>query len=117
MAPEPAPSGLTLELTQTGDVAVFRCTGALVAGNTEFLYTEVKKLIPASKQIVLDLTDLAYMDSMGIGTVIRLYVSGKKSGCDLKLINLGKRVREVLGVTHLLSVFAIVGEGGGVRMP
>lgn len=117
MAAEPAPSGLTLELTQTGDVAVFRCSGALVSSVTEFLYTEVKKLIPSSKKIVLDLTDLAYMDSMGIGTVVRLYVSAKSAGCDLKLINLGKRVREVLGVTHLLSVFAIVGEGGGVRMP
>lgn len=93
-----------------------RCGGRLVAGTTEFLLTEVKQLIPASNQIVLDLTDLEYMDSMGIGTVIRLYVSAKSAHCDLKLINLGKRVREILGVTHLLSVFAIVGEDG-FRVP
>ena len=87
-----------------------------MAGVTSLLYNEVKQLIPGSKQITLDLTDLEHMDSMGIGTVVRLYVSAKSAGCDLKLINLGKRVREVLGVTHLLSVFAVVGEDG-LRIP
>jgi anti-sigma B factor antagonist len=47
------------------------------------------------------------MDSMGLGTVVRLYVSAKSAGCDLKLINLGKRVRQLLSVTNLMSVFAI----------
>jgi len=116
MATEPAPSGLTLEINRSGEIAVVKCSGRLVFGVTDLLYTQVKQLIPGSQRITLDLTDLAWMDSMGIGTVVRLYVSAKSAGCDLKLINLGKRVREVLGVTHLLSVFAIVGEDG-VRMP
>jgi len=116
MATEPAPSGLTLEISRSGEIAVVKCSGRLVFGVTDLLYTQVKQLIPGSQRITLDLTDLAWMDSMGIGTVVRLYVSAKSAGCDLKLINLGKRVREVLGVTHLLSVFAIVGEDG-VRMP
>ena len=115
MAAEPAPPGLTLEITRTGETAVVRCSGALVAGVTDHLYTEVKQLIPESRRVTLDLTDLMYMDSMGIGTVVRLYVSAKSAGCDLKLINLGKQVRQVLGVTHLLSVFAMVGEDG-IRM-
>ena len=116
MATEPVPSGLTLEISRSGEIAVVKCSGRLVFGVTDLLYTQVKQLIPGSRRITLDLTDLAWMDSMGIGTVVRLYVSAKSAGCDLKLINLGKRVREVLGVTHLLSVFAIVGEDG-VRMP
>jgi anti-sigma B factor antagonist len=113
---EPSPSGLTLQISQTAHAAIVRCEGRLVAGLTDLLYTEVKQLIPASKQIILDLTDLKQMDSMGVGTVVRLYVSAKSAGCDLKLINLGKRIREILGVTNLLSVFAIVGEDG-VRIP
>ena len=116
MATEPVPAGLTVEVTRTGEIAVVHCSGRLVAGVTGLLYTEVKKLIPDCKQITLDLTHLSQMDSMGIGTVVRLYVSAKSTGSELRLINLGKRIREVLGVTGLLSVFSVVGEDG-VRLP
>jgi anti-anti-sigma factor len=96
--------------------AVVRLSGKLVAGDTDGLYQEVRRLIPVSKKIVLDLTGLTYMDSMGLGTVIRLYVSAKSAGCDLELINLSKRIRELLGLTNLLSVFTICGEHT-IRMP
>jgi anti-sigma B factor antagonist len=81
-----------------------------VAGGNDLLYARVSKLIPETKQIVLDLTDLTYMDSMGLGTVVRLYVSAKSAGCKLKLINLGERIRQLLSMTNLLSVFANVEE-------
>ena len=77
-----------------------------MAGVTAILYTEVSQLIPNNKRIVLDLTDLTYMDSMGLGTVVRLYVSAKSAHCDLKLINLGSRIRHLLSISNLLSVFA-----------
>jgi anti-anti-sigma regulatory factor len=51
---------------------------------------------------------------MGLGTLVRLYVSSRSAGCSLELINLGKRVRELLGLTHLLSVFTVIGEHGGM---
>jgi anti-sigma B factor antagonist len=111
-----APCRLTLEISRADDVASVRCIGQLVAGVNDFLYAEVSQLIPKSKRIVLDLTDLSHMDSMGLGTVVRLYVSAKSAGCTLELINIGKRIRELLGVTHLLSVFAMCGEQG-IRMP
>jgi anti-anti-sigma factor len=47
---------------------------------------------------------------MGLGTIVSLYASAKANGCDLKLINLSKRVREIFRVTNLLSVFEIYGE-------
>jgi anti-anti-sigma factor len=56
------------------------------------------------------------MDSMGLGTVVRLYVSAKSAGCALELINLGKGIRQIFAVTNLLSVFTIVGEHN-IRMP
>jgi anti-sigma B factor antagonist len=62
----------------------------------------------------LDLSDLTLIDSMGLGTLVRLYVSSRSAGCSLELINLGKRVRELLGLTHLLSVFTVIGEHGGM---
>jgi anti-sigma B factor antagonist len=62
------------------------------------------------KRIVLDLTDLTHMDSSGLGTVVRLYVSAKSAGCALELINRGPRIRQLLGVTNLLSVFTTICE-------
>ena len=105
MPNEAAASLLTLDIDRTDSVAVVRCRGKLVAGVTDVLYSPVSQLIPNTKRIVLDLTDLTYMDSMGLGAVVRLYVSAKTAGCDLSLINLGKRIRELLGATHLLSLF------------
>jgi anti-anti-sigma regulatory factor len=49
---------------------------------------------------------------MGLGTLVRIYVSTKSAGCQLILKNLGKRVRELLGVSHLLGVFTVIGENG-----
>jgi anti-sigma B factor antagonist len=49
---------------------------------------------------------------MGLGTLVRLYISCRSAGCSLELLNLGKQVRELLGTTHLISVFAIIGEHG-----
>jgi anti-anti-sigma factor len=111
-----SPSGLTLDIERTEGECVVHCTGQLVAGVHNFLYTEVSGLIPESKRIVLDLSDLAHMDSMGLGTLVRLYVSARSAGCELELINLGKRVRQLLGMTNLLGVFTICGERG-IRIP
>ena len=107
---------MEVSVEQVGQEAVVRLSGKLVAGNTDEVYQEVRRLIPVSKKIVLDLRDLAYMDSMGLGTIIRLYVSAKSAGCDLELIHLSKRIRELLGLTNLLSVFSMCGEHT-IRMP
>jgi anti-anti-sigma factor len=114
---DPAATTLfTLDVERAGDVAVVRCHGKLVAGTQATLYTEVSRLIPDNKRIVLDLTDLAYMDSMGLGAVVRLFVSAKAAGRELQLVNLGKRIRELLGVANLLTVFTVIGEND-IRMP
>jgi anti-sigma B factor antagonist len=112
MPDQAAPSLLTLDIERTESLVMVRCHGRLVAGVSDLLYAKVGKLIPGSKRIVLDLTDLTHMDSMGLGTLVRLYVSAKSAGCSLELINLGKRIRELLSVTNLLSVFTIIGEHG-----
>lgn len=101
---------LSLQIHSEGDVITIRCRGRLVAGVTDTLHQEVKRLIPLNRRIVLDLTDLAQLDSMGLGTIVSLYVSARAGNCALELINLSPRVRELLGITNLLSVFEICGE-------
>jgi anti-sigma B factor antagonist len=112
MSDQPAMVPFTLEIVRGPDAAVVRCRGRLVSGAHDSFYAEVRQLIPANKRIILDLTDLAQMDSMGLGTLVRLYVSAKSAGCNLELINVGKKIRQLLDVTKLLSAFTILDEKG-----
>ncbi len=97
---------LTFEIERNGDAAVVTCHGRLVVGTSEELYQEVKHLLPQIKSVVIDLADLTYVDSMGLGTLVRLYASSRQEGCDFKLLHLGKQLRNVLKMTNLLSVFS-----------
>jgi len=89
---------------------VAHCRGQLVAGVTDILYREVHPLFPDTKRIVLDLKDLTYIDSSGIGAIVRLYASARSAKCDFALANISGRVRQLLGITDLLSILQIVGE-------
>jgi anti-anti-sigma factor len=106
---------LTLSVEQSGDTATVRCSGRLVAGVGDQLYNQVRELTPASNRVVLDLTELTHMDSSGLGTLVRAYVHAKSAGCTLELVNIGKPIRQLLGVTHLLDVFETIGRSG-IRM-
>lgn len=114
MADEAVSNVLSISIERQEATAVVRLRGKLLAGMGGQLYSSVCPLIPEFKRIVLDLSELSYMDSMGLGTLVRLYVSAKSGGSCLELINLGKRVRELLGMTHLLSVFTCIGEHSGM---
>jgi anti-sigma B factor antagonist len=116
MSAETPLNRLSVDIDLTGDEALVRCGGKLVAGVNDFLYTEVRRLLPDTKRIVLDLTNLTHMDSMGLGTIVRLYASCKSAGASLDLINIGPRIRELLGITHLLSLFTACGEHS-IRIP
>jgi anti-anti-sigma factor len=109
LMPDQAASLLTLAVDRSGNVAAVRCSGRLVAGVNDRLYLEVSQLIPSSKRILLDLTDLTHMDSTGLGMLVRLYVSAKSAGCALQLFNIGRPIRQLLGATRLLSVFEVIG--------
>jgi anti-sigma B factor antagonist len=112
MATQAPTVSLTVRTERLGDKAVLHCTGRLVSGVCGFLNKKVQEVMPDCKHIVLDFTDLEWIDSMGIGIIVRLYVSCKSSGRRLELIHLGKRVRELLGLTNLLGLFAEMGEKG-----
>lgn len=110
--PEITVKTLILDVDRSGAFPVVHCHGRLVAGVGDYFYQEVKALVPGNTRIVLDLTDLARVDSMGLGTLVRLYVHARAAGCQIELINIGKQVRQLLGMTHLLDAFAVIGEHG-----
>jgi anti-sigma B factor antagonist len=101
---------LTIETAIDGDTATVRCCGKLTSTVAGELQTAVKPLVRTTKRVVIDLSDLTFMDSMGLGTVASLYVSAKTGGCQLELINLSRRIRDLFTMTHLLSLFEPCGE-------
>ncbi len=119
MTPRPADAAaapLTIRTRVEDDATIVQCIGKLVAGVTGPFRDEVKALIPHSKKIVLDLTELTQMDSMGLGTIVGLYVSAKAAGCQLILINLSQRVRELLRITNVWSLLEVYADNM-FRMP
>jgi anti-sigma B factor antagonist len=104
--PEESEKVMTFVIERDGDNAVVKCHGRLVAGTTEELYQGVKDLLPQTKVVVVDLAELTYVDSTGLGTLVRLHASARRLGCEFKLLHLGKQLRNVLKLTNLLSVFA-----------
>ena len=114
-AAPPAPR-LSFEVETVEDATVIHCRGMLTAGYTELLHAEVKPRMERGKRLILDLTDLTYMDSMGLGSIASLYVSARSAGCRLELINLSKRIRELFSITNMLSLFEVCGEHS-IRIP
>ena len=109
------PTPLELETephAQPGTTTIVHCRGRLVMGTHDTLFAHVKPLIPFHPRIILDLSDLKDMDSLGLGTLVHLYVTAKAAGTDLQLRNLAPQVRRLLGTTHLLNVFTVIGESG-----
>jgi anti-anti-sigma factor len=90
-----------------GAVTTIICHGRLVGENSSQIKELVKPLIPLGGRIVLDLTDLAHLDSSGLGTLVGLKVSALKEGyCKLELVNLSPRVKELLRLSNLTQLFS-----------
>jgi anti-sigma B factor antagonist len=104
MPANPAPE-LNLETIRTPEEITVRCTGRITSATSAQLQTAVRSLLPETKSIVLDLTDVSHMDSSGLGAVVGLYVSAKRQHCALKLINLSQRLQDLFRITKLAAVF------------
>jgi len=118
MSTDPLVSTRTLlfQTSSTEDATVVRCTGRLTTETSTLLKAEVKPLLLPKQRVVLDLTELGLMDSSGLGALVGLYISAKRANCELQLVNLSPRIRELLGMTNLLGVFESCGRFG-TRLP
>ncbi|MGB2607200.1 MAG: STAS domain-containing protein [Candidatus Sulfotelmatobacter sp.] len=95
--------------TQTKDgILVVDCIGRIVFGEeTALLRDTVKKAISQNNRIVLNLGEVSYIDSGGLGTLVALRTTAQNAGGTIKLTNLTKRVGDLLQVTKLLTVFDV----------
>ena len=101
-----------------GDVVVLDLKGKITLGEgDELLKDKVNSLVNRGhKKIVLNLADVPYIDSAGLGEVVRTYTTVSRQGGALKLLNLTKRITDLLSITKLLTVFETFdSEGEAVR--
>jgi anti-sigma B factor antagonist len=90
-----------------GDVTVLDMQGKLLIGEgDELLRERINNLVESGKtRIVLNLGEVPYMDSAGLGEVVRCYTTVSRKNGKLKLVNLTKRLEDLLSITKLLTVF------------
>jgi len=99
---------LTLATTTKDGVAIVHCAGRVVFGDESALLRDtVKDVIAQNKRIVLNLGEVNYIDSGGLGTLVSLHTSAHNAGGTIKLTNLTKRVGDLLQITKLLTVFEV----------
>jgi anti-anti-sigma factor len=97
---------LRLESRPVGDVLVMECHGRIVAGNEVFtLHARVGDSIEKYGDVVLQLDQVEFVDSSGLGALVRLVQAARAKGGDLKLSGLQPRIRKVLEMTSLLAQF------------
>jgi anti-sigma B factor antagonist len=97
---------LRLESRPVGDVLVMECHGRIVAGNEVFtLHARVGDSIEKYGDVVLQLDQVEFVDSSGLGALVRLVQAARAKGGDLKLSGLPPRIRKVLEMTSLLAQF------------
>jgi len=98
---------LTINQRTVGDVSILDLGGKITigAGNVQ-LRDAVRKLIEGgNKKILLNLGDVSYVDSSGIGELVSSFTTTSNAGGSLKLLNLTKKIQDLLAITKLLTVF------------
>jgi anti-sigma B factor antagonist len=97
---------LALDTREVGRVTIVRCNGRIVAGGeSESLRAHVAWLLRDRRAILLHLGDVAFIDSSGLGTLVRTLTSIRQAHGDMKLCNVPEHVRKVLEMSHLTNLF------------
>jgi anti-sigma B factor antagonist len=94
---------------QAGDVTVLDLNGKITIGEGSVaLRGAIRRLIEENKKkILLNLANVGYVDSSGIGELVSSFTSVNKEGGQLKLLNLTQKIQDLLAITKLLTVFDV----------
>jgi anti-sigma B factor antagonist len=108
MGADRAGGAMQLEERTVGDVTVIKVTGdiTLSSGGDVMLKDKVQSLLQqGKKKLLLDLGSVAYVDSGGLGQLVQCNVTASKNGGSLKLLNMTKRLNDLLVLTKLATIF------------
>ena len=100
-------ANLNIKDRQTGEVTILDLSGKITIGEGSVQLREaVRKLLDdGKKKILLNLGDVSYVDSSGIGELVSSYTTTNHNGGQLKLLNQTKKIHDLLTITKLLTVF------------
>ena len=101
----PTPT-LNLTTEKTPTESIVRCTGRITVETSDQLRETARSLISESQCVVLDFSGVNYLDSSGLGMIVGLLISARKSGCKLRFVNLTPRVKEIFTTTRLFEALA-----------
>jgi anti-sigma B factor antagonist len=103
------PVKMETKTREIGDVVVIDVSGRITVGEGNVMLRDiVRELVERqNKQIVLNLNEVSYIDSSGVGELVKTHTTIRNKGGQLKLVNLNKRVSDLLQMTRLSSVFDI----------
>jgi anti-sigma B factor antagonist len=107
-----------LNTRQVGDVSVVDVSGRITLGEGSSALRDLMRDMVSKnqKKILLNLGDVSYIDSSGIGELVSGFTTVTNSGGELKLLNLTKRVKDLLQITKLYTVFDVhEDEAGAIR--
>jgi anti-sigma B factor antagonist len=98
---------MQIEERSAGEVTLLDLKGKMTLGEgDELLKDKINSLLQQDKkQLVLNLEYVPYIDSAGLGEIVRTYTTVSRQGGKLKLLNLTKRIQDLLAITKLLTVF------------
>ena len=98
---------MQIEERIVGDVTILDLKGKMTLGEgDELLKDKINSLIhQGQKKLLLNLESVPYIDSAGLGEIVRTYTTVSRQGGNLKLVNLTKRITDLLSITKLLTVF------------
>jgi anti-sigma B factor antagonist len=99
---------LKLETREADGVTIVSGQGRIIFGEeSTYLRENLKRVLDSNRRVVLNLSGVNYIDSGGLGTLVGVYSSARSSGADIKLTGLGQRLRDVLQITKLVTVFEV----------
>jgi anti-sigma B factor antagonist len=100
---------MVLNARRLDDVVILDLSGRITMGEgTLILRERIQKLLQAGdRKFLLNLADVDYIDSSGLGELVSSFTAVRNSGGLLKLLNLTKRVQDLLQITKLLTVFEV----------
>ena len=99
---------LKIEKRQVDGITVVSCEGRIMFGDeANALRDFLREALAKTPRMVLNLAGVTYIDSGGLGTLVGVYSSARGAGADIKLTGLGQRLRDVLQITKLATVFEV----------
>ena len=98
---------MQIEERTVGGVMILDLKGKItLGGGDEILKDKVNSLVnQGHKKILLNFAEVPYVDSAGLGEIVRTYTTVSRQGGNMKLLNLTKRIEDLLSITKLLTVF------------